>query len=353
MTTQRRREPRRHVPRARRRAGASGVNLSAAMQPGTAIWFARHESRLAWRDWLSMMTAGRRARRRAASPSASPPSSSSCTRRLFGGRRFRRRAASDKHTLITITATLLLSWLLMISQAMESMTRAFYARSDLDLILASPIAAHKLFAVRISTVALTVAAMALPLAAPFIDILIVRGGARWLGAYALILAMGAAAAALAVALTVALFRLHRPEAHAPRRADRRRGDRRRLRHRPAGRGDHVLRHAVAARHFLQSDAVLARPPDLGSLLWWPARAVLGDGMALAAVLAVVSLLLAAVIVLVAPRFGDYAIAAAGAGNTHAASAAARRRSAKPRRAARCAARNGCCCGATRGWCRRR
>ena len=32
------------------------------MQPGTAVWFARHESRLAWRDWLSMMTAGRRAR---------------------------------------------------------------------------------------------------------------------------------------------------------------------------------------------------------------------------------------------------------------------------------------------------
>ena len=58
-------------------------------------------------------------------------------------------AAPDKRTMIAITATLLLSWLLMISQAMELMTRAFYARSDLDLILASPVAAHKLFAVRI------------------------------------------------------------------------------------------------------------------------------------------------------------------------------------------------------------
>ena len=32
--------------------------------PGTLTWFARHECRLAWRDWLSMMTAGRRRRAR-------------------------------------------------------------------------------------------------------------------------------------------------------------------------------------------------------------------------------------------------------------------------------------------------
>ena len=30
--------------------------------PGSAVWFAHHESRLAWRDWLAMMTAGRRER---------------------------------------------------------------------------------------------------------------------------------------------------------------------------------------------------------------------------------------------------------------------------------------------------
>ena len=34
------------------------------IHPGTTVWFARHESRLAWRDWLSMMTAGKRERRR-------------------------------------------------------------------------------------------------------------------------------------------------------------------------------------------------------------------------------------------------------------------------------------------------
>ena len=32
------------------------------IQPGTAVWFAQHESRLAWRDWLAMMTGGKRER---------------------------------------------------------------------------------------------------------------------------------------------------------------------------------------------------------------------------------------------------------------------------------------------------
>ena len=32
--------------------------------PGTLTWFAHHEFRLAWRDWLHMATAGRRRRER-------------------------------------------------------------------------------------------------------------------------------------------------------------------------------------------------------------------------------------------------------------------------------------------------
>ena len=32
--------------------------------PGTIAWFARHDARLAWRDWVAMMTAGGRWRPR-------------------------------------------------------------------------------------------------------------------------------------------------------------------------------------------------------------------------------------------------------------------------------------------------
>ena len=100
----------------------------------------------------------------------------------------------------------------------------------------------------------------------------------------------------------------------------------------------ILSYGTLSRSdVLQSPAVLAPAPDLGSVFWWPARAVvLGDGVALAVPLAAGSFLLAGAIALVAPRFGEYTLAAAGTG-----SAVVRSRhpspSARPRHAARCAA----------------
>jgi ABC-2 type transport system permease protein len=276
---------------------------------GTVGWFAQHEWRLAWRDWLAMMSGGRRRRLRRAFIAIAifVVFMHFVAYWVVGGYA---DAAPDQATFVAITASLLLSWLLMISQAMESTTRAFYARSDLDLILASPAAAEKLFAVRIATVALSMAMMALPLAAPVIDILIARGGWRWIGAYGLIVAMGAAATALAVSLSVALFRVI------------------------GARRTRFIAQVVAAvigaafviglqiaailsygtisrTALFHSQDLLARLPGVGSALWWPARAALGDGTALAGVLAVSLALLAATIAIVAPRFGNSAIAAAG------------------------------------------
>ena len=94
---------------------------------------------------------------------------------------------------------------------MESVTRAFYARADLDLILASPVAARSVFAVRIATVALAVARWRCRSRRPSSTCWSLRGGWRWLGAYGVIVAMGAAAAAFAVVLTVALFRAIGPK----------------------------------------------------------------------------------------------------------------------------------------------
>jgi len=310
--------------------------------PGTIAWFARHESRLAWRDWLAMMTAGKRERRHAVAIGfvAFVIVMHAIAYAVVGPFA---ATAPDLHLLIGISTTLVLSWLLMVSQAMESITRAFYARADLDLILASPAAAEKIFAIRISTVALSVAAMALPLAAPFIDMLALRGGAHWLGAYGVIAAMGAAATALAVALTVALFRLIGPK-------------RTRLAAQIVAavigaafviglQVAAILSYGTLSRgSVLQSDAVLAHAPDAASILWSPARAVLGDGAALAALLASSFLLLAAAVASVAPRFGDYAVSAAGADASPAS---------RGRRAARSAARNGSCCSATPGSSRRR
>ena len=276
-------------------------------ESGTAIWFARHEWRLAWRDWLAMMGGGKPKRlRRAVFVIAIfivfMHFVAYWTVGGFAG------SAPDKATLLAISVSAMLSWLLMISQAMETVTRAFYARSDLDLILASPADATKIFAVRIAAVAASMALMALPLAAPFIDILIARGGWRWLGAYGLLVAMAATATAFAVAFSVALFRIVGPK-------------RTRFVAQVAAAvigAAFVIGLQIAAIQsygtiarttLLQSQALLARLPDLDSLIWWPARAALGDGLALIAVVSLGLILLVLTIGAVAPRFGAYAVTA--------------------------------------------
>jgi len=278
--------------------------------PGTAAWFAHHEFRLAWRDWLSMMTAGRRRRARTVILALAALGVAMHALAFSMLAQFSPDGGLDKTVLITITGSALLSWSLMLSQAMESVTRAFYARSDLDLILSSPAAVRRLFSVRIAIVAISVAVMAMLLAAPFIDVLMWRDGAHWFAAYGVVAAMGAAAAALAVALTVALFRTI-----GPRRT-------RFVAQVVAAvigaafvigiQAAAILSYGTLSRlAVLQSQALAEVTPDVGSILWWPARAMLGETAPLAAVLALGMLLLGAAIAFFAPRFGEHALAAAG------------------------------------------
>jgi ABC-2 type transport system permease protein len=282
--------------------------------PATLPWFARHEFRLAWRDWLSMMTAGKASRLRVAALAlASFVAFMHFIAFLTLGNVTDTGLDPSKATLVIVTGSALLVWSLMISQAMESVTRAFYTRSDLDLILSSPIAARKVFSVRIVTMALGTILMAALLAGPFIHVLVIRLGPRWLAAYGVVASMGAAAAALAIALTVALFRTIGPK-------------RTRLVAQVvaavigavfviglqvAG----ILSQGTLSRFaVLQSEALVAFAPEAASIVWWPARAMLGDWQALAAVATVSAMLLGAAVLVFSPRFGEHAIAAAGVAN---------------------------------------
>jgi ABC-2 type transport system permease protein len=229
----------------------------------------------------------------------------------------------DKATLVAITGCMLLSWSLMLSQAMESVTRAFYARADLDLILTSPVKSRKLFAVRIATIAVSVSAMSLALSAPFVNVLAFGGGARWLAAYGVVVAMGAAAATLAIVVTTALLHMIGPK-------------RTRLVAQViaavVGAGFVVALQIAAILStdtlsrfaFLKSDAVVAYAPDTDSLIWWPARAVVGDLGALATILAASLVLLAGAIFVFSKRFGEQALSASNAGaSEHSGSASPR------------------------------
>jgi ABC-2 type transport system permease protein len=289
----------------------SVASSQARPLPATLAWLAHHEFRLAWRDWWSMLTAGKPRRARVVAIAMLVFAAAMHLIAFSIVARFAEiEPDADRGTLVVITGCAVLAWSLMMSQAMEQVTRAFYARSDLDLILSSPIAARRVFAVRIATMAASTVFMALLLAAPFINILVYRGGARWLTAYGVVVAVGAVAAALSVALTVALFRVIGPK-------------RTRLAAQIVAAivgATFVIGLQVAAilsygtlSHlaFLQSEALVAFVPAIESIVWWPARAILGDLTALGVVLSLGLLMLGSAIVVFSARFGEHAIAAAG------------------------------------------
>jgi ABC-2 type transport system permease protein len=278
---------------------------------GTIVWFAHHERRLAWRDWLWLMSGGgRRSWRRVALGLIAIALLLHGFAYLVLYRHASLSGPPDKQMLVVLTGGLALYGSLMLSQAMEAVTRAFYGRSDLDLILSSPIAAWRLFAVRIGAMAVTIAVMSLALAAPFINILTWFGGLRWLSAYGVIVALAMVAVAIAVMLTVGLFR-----AIGPKRT--------RLCAQIVAavigasfaigvQFAAILSYGAPSRvAFLQSEAVIRYAPDSGSTLWLPARAILGDLPALTVVFSISAITLATTIWVFAPRFGQFALAAAG------------------------------------------
>lgn len=286
-----------------------------SLAPTSLPWFAAHELRLAWRDWLAMATGGRR------------------TRGivlvvvliffawffhwLAGGvvaRWAEAGIAQDRQTLVMITGTGLLFWTVMLSQALESVTRAYYTRSDLDLILSSPAPARRLFAVRTAATGLLTLLLSLLIASPVIDMLVVHDGPRWLAAYGVLAALSALATAVAVLITLGLFNLIGPK-------------RTRLVAQIiaalVGAGFVIGIQAAAILAYgnlsrfdvLQSEAVLAAAPDPHSWLWLPARAAMGDLGALAVILIVGFGGFAAVVAFAATSFGRHAVAAGSISRT--------------------------------------
>jgi ABC-2 type transport system permease protein len=283
------------------------------MQPTTLTWFARHELSLAWRDWMSMMTAGKRGREPLV---AIAIIIFAALMHLLAyavvAPAVRSGITPDKATLALVTGGALLSWSLMLSQAMESVTRAFYARADLDLILSSPASSERLFAIRLGAIALTTMLLAMLLAGPFVNVLALVDGSRWLAAYGVLCAMGAVSAALAVAATVAMFR-----ALGPKRT-------RLIAQIIAAVVGAAFAIGVQAAAIMaygnisrltifQSDSFITMAPEVTSLLWWPARAAMGELTMLTVVLTLSLTLLAITIAAFSARFGEHVIAASSIG----------------------------------------
>lgn len=271
-------------------------------------WYARHEARLAWRDWLSMMTAGKPGRIRIVVGGI-----------VFGAVVLHLIALGvvpgdaafmkgEKSSLVLLTGSAFLAWTLMLSQAMESVTRGFYTRADMDLLLSSPASSSMIFALRMASIALATIVMAWLLVGPFINVLAYRGGLHFLAAYGVLAGMGALATALAIGLTVGLFRLL-----GPRRT-------RFIAQVVAaiiGAGFVIGVQAVAIISYgkisrfaaFEDSAWIAAAPGSESLVWIPARAAAGDGLALLWIAATGLGILGIMIGLNAGRFGSLVVAA--------------------------------------------
>jgi ABC-2 type transport system permease protein len=279
-------------------------------RPGSIFWLTHHEARLAWREWQWLMSGRRRSGRRLALGLIAIVLFLHGFAYLVVYQNADLSRPPDTRMLVALTGALALYGSLMLSQAIEAVTRTFYARGDLDLILSSPASASRLFAARIGAITVTIAAMSLALAAPFINVLTWFGGWRWIAGYGVIAALAMVTSAVAIMLTVGLFR-----AIGPRRT----------------RVCAQIIAAVVGASFaigvqlaaivcygtpsrvalLHSEAVTRFAPDSASPLWWPARAILGDLLALTVVLSIGAIMLAATICVFAPRFGQLALATVG------------------------------------------
>ena len=279
--------------------------------PSTLLWLARHEFRLAWRDSLAMMTGGKRTRLIAW---------------LVGGTLtygiitfiawlairpwVMDGALVDKQTLLVVSGMGLLFWAVTLSQALEAVTRVYYSRSDLDLILSSPTPPSGIFAVRAAAVFATTFGLGALLVSPLIVSLALQAGWHWLSAYLLLAALSALSVAIAMAITRLLFQVVGPE-------------RTRLAAQivaglvGAGfvigiQAAAILSHEGFSRFaFFQSADLLAAAPAETSALWLPARAAMGDMSAALLILVAAAVILALAIVLVAPSYARLATAAAG------------------------------------------
>lgn len=278
-------------------------------------WFAAHEFRLQWRDLSGMLTGGSSRR---ATVLLAFTLIFMAAMHWIADILIRDWAASgiepDISTLAQLTGSGLLFATMSLSQAMESVTRAYYTRHDLDLILSSPASARRLFAVRTGAIAVTSMVMMALLMSPFINMLVVRDGPRWLAAYPVIAAVSIFTTALAIIITLTLFRL--TGAKRTRTIAQ------------------VLAAIVGAALIVgiqiavifstgsttnigaaMSSTFVQVAPALDSFMWIPAHAAMGDVPSLLLTVLVTVIAFGATVAVAAPSFATLAIAATGLNET--------------------------------------
>lgn len=280
------------------------------MAANSTLWFALHELRISWRDLYAMLSANKpgRGKRITAIGGAILLALHFLAWAALKGIGIE-KIPPDLPTLVMVSGFLLLPLSLMASQAMESITRAFYNRSDLELILASPAPSRKLFFVRMLAIALSTSGLTLVVSMPVINILALTDSPAWLVAYPVIFSLGMGATSAAILLTMGMFTVLGPK-------------RTRLIAQIVAAvvgagfviGVQLLAIAsigsISRLAFLQSEAVLNAAPAAGHFIYLPALGAMGDLGAALAVCVGAILLFALTLAATAGQYGHIVLKAA-------------------------------------------
>jgi ABC-2 type transport system permease protein len=198
---------------------------------------------------------------------------------------------------------------LLLSQTLSSATTSLYERGDLDLLLSSPVPARRVLAVRALAIATTPLMIFLAILVPLVVPIGLLGHPRWLASIGVLICLSLAASAVGLILAMGLFSLI-----GPRRT------------RTIGQ---LLASFIGAGIFLASQSryffagrgisfmgvlmTVARYPEfhLDASLGWPARAVTGEALPFASVVAGSIALFALSTTALGARFSRDASIAAG------------------------------------------
>jgi len=213
--------------------------------------------------------------------------------------------------VLAIDAAVLVLLTLLLSQTLSSATLALYERADLDLLLSSPIPAHRVLAVRGLAIAMQPLTIFLALLCPLDVPFAFFGHIEWLGAIAVLVSLALTASAVGLWLAMSLFSLI-----GPRRT------------RTLGQ---LLAAFIGAALFLAGQArymFSLRIPSLAAafvhiannsllapdgVLAWPARAVVGEPLPLGVFAGVSIALFVGSVRALGARFSRDASVAAGVG----------------------------------------
>ena len=255
--------------------------------PGSAAWLLLHELRLAWYGAMKRGAAGRQA------PGAGPVALFALTWLGLHGLGWLLAGevdgapTRDPRILLAVSVALLTGVTFMLSGAIKASVLALFERGDLDLLLSSPLPPYSIFTVRLAGVAANTAAVYLFFLAPLAHGALLRGQWHWLAIYPVVIGAAVLCACAAMLLTLGLVRWL--GARHTRVVAQLIGV-------LAGAALLIASqlHAYLGRDGRDWQSLVVMPAP-GSLVWLPARAVLGEPwplLALAALAATVFILTA-------------------------------------------------------------